>query len=102
MDPNKIEAVTQWPTSKTVPKVRSFLGLAGYYRRFMKEFSRIATPLARLTRIKEVPFQWDEACARSFAKLKKRLTIAHILIILSGLERFIVYTVTSNMGYEQS
>ncbi|TYK23818.1 ty3-gypsy retrotransposon protein [Cucumis melo var. makuwa] len=58
---SKIEAVTSWPRPSTVSKVRSFLGLAGYYQRFMENFSRIATPLTQLSR-KRAPFVWSKAC----------------------------------------
>ncbi|KAL4032803.1 hypothetical protein IC575_005885 [Cucumis melo] len=69
MDPAKIEAVTSWPRPSTVSEVRSFLGLAGYYRRFVENFSCIATPLTQLTR-KGAPFVWSKACEDSFQNLK--------------------------------
>ena len=59
MDPQKIAAVESWEQQRTITEVRSFLGLVGYYRRFVKDFSVIALPLRRLTR-KEVKFEWDE------------------------------------------
>ncbi|KAL4020885.1 hypothetical protein IC575_019672 [Cucumis melo] len=61
VDPAKIEAVTGWTRPSTVSEVRSFLGLAGYYRRFVENFSRIATPLTQLTR-KGAPFVWSKTC----------------------------------------
>ncbi|KAL4032614.1 hypothetical protein IC575_005694 [Cucumis melo] len=64
VDPAKIEAVTGWTRPSTVSEVRSFLGLAGYYRRFVENFSRIATPLTQLTR-KGAPFVWSKACEDS-------------------------------------
>ncbi|KAL0554337.1 hypothetical protein IC582_008256 [Cucumis melo] len=69
VDPTKIEAVTSWPQPSTVSEVRSFLGLAGYYRRFVENFSLIATPLTQLTR-KGAPFAWSKACEDSFQNLK--------------------------------
>ena len=65
VDPAKIEAVTSWPRQSTVSEIRSFLGLAGYYRRFVEDFSRIASPLTQLTR-KGTPFVWSPACESSF------------------------------------
>ena len=59
VDPKKVEAVVSWERLKSVFEIRSFLGLAGYYRRFIENFSRLATPMTRLTR-KEVKFDWDD------------------------------------------
>ena len=61
MDPKKIKAVIEWQRPTTVTKVRSFLDLAGYYRRFMKNFSKIAAPLIRLTQ-KNMKFIWTDRC----------------------------------------
>ena len=59
VDPEKVEAVTRWERVKSVFEIHSFLGLDGYYRRFIEDFSRIAAPMTRLTR-KEVKFEWDD------------------------------------------
>ena len=59
VDPEKVEAMMSWERPKSVFKIRSFLGLAGYYRRFIEDFSRSTTPMTRLTR-KKVKFDWDE------------------------------------------
>ena len=59
VDPEKVEAVMSWERSKLVFEIRSFLGLVGYYRRFIEDFSRLATHMTRLTR-KEVKFDWDD------------------------------------------
>ena len=80
MDPSKIEAVISWERPKTVFEIRSFLGLAGYYRRFVRDFSRLAAPLTRLTR-KGTPFTWTDSCESAFLELKTRLTTAPVLII---------------------
>ena len=80
VDPEKVEAVMSWERPKSVFEIRSFLGLAGYYRRFIEDFSRIAAPMTRLTR-KEVNFDWDDRCEEAFQELKRRLTSAPILIV---------------------
>ena len=59
VDPEKVEAVMSWERPKSVFEIRSFLGLAGYYRRFIEDFSLIVAPMTRLTR-KEVKFDWDD------------------------------------------
>ena len=91
VDPVKIEAVTSWEPTKKVREVRSFLGLAGYYRRFVQGFSSIARPLTQLTH-KNAPFVWTEACQRSFETLRERLTTAPVLALPDGREDFVVYT----------
>ena len=73
VDPHKIEALVNWKPPKNVSEVRSFLGFAGYYRKFVEGFSRIAAPLTKLTR-KDVKYDWVDACQQSFEELKGRLT----------------------------
>ena len=72
VDPAKIATVVNWPKPTNVTKVRSFLGLAGYYRKFVQDFSRIATPLTRLLK-KDQQFKWTDECKASFQELKQRL-----------------------------
>ncbi|KAK1617425.1 hypothetical protein QYE76_022942 [Lolium multiflorum] len=78
VDPAKIEAIENWPQPKTVTQVRSFLGLAGFYRRFVKDFGSIAAPLNELTK-KDVPFVWGDAQQDAFMILKDKLTHAPLL-----------------------
>ena len=80
VDLEKVEAVMSWERPKSVFEIRSFLGLAGYYRRLIEDFSRLAAPMTRLTR-KEVKFEWDDRCEEAFQKLKRRLTSTPILIV---------------------
>ncbi|KAL0537836.1 hypothetical protein IC582_026825 [Cucumis melo] len=91
VDPAKIEAVTGWTRPSTVSEVRSFLGLAGYYRRFVENFSRIATPLTQLTR-KGAPFAWSKACEDSFQNLKQKLVTAPVLFVPDGSGSFVIYS----------
>ncbi|HMC99406.1 MAG TPA: RNase H-like domain-containing protein, partial [Ferruginibacter sp.] len=78
VDEAKIVAITSWPTPTTVTQVRSFLGLAGFYRRFVRDFSTIAAPLHELTK-KGVPFQWGQTQQQAFDALKSTLTQAPLL-----------------------
>ena len=71
MDPAKIEAVRDWPTPKNMTEIRSFLGLVGYYRRFVKDFSKIARPMTNLMK-KDKKFEWTKVCKGTFQTLKKR------------------------------
>ena len=80
VDPKKVKAVMSWERPKSVFEMRSFMGLAGYYRRFIEDFSRLTTPMTRLTQ-KEVKFDWDDRYEEAFQELKRRLTSAPILIV---------------------
>ncbi|XP_073298474.1 uncharacterized protein [Primulina huaijiensis] len=95
VDPMKIEAIKQWPIPTTVSEVRSFHGLAGYYRRFIANFSKIALPL---TNLKAVKFEWTNECQHGFQVLKDKLTLAPILALPCRIEDFIIYTDASKMG----
>ncbi|MCH80451.1 retrotransposon protein, partial [Trifolium medium] len=97
VDQAKVEAVLNWEKPRNVSEVRSFLGLAGYYRRFIMKFSQIALPLTRLTR-KDVPFVWDEECEQSFRTLKRKLTKAPVLTIPDPEKRYIVFCDASSKG----
>ena len=90
VDPEKVEAVMSWERPKSVFEIRIFLGLAGYYRKFIEDFSRLATPMTRLTR-KEVKFEWNDLCEKAFQELKRRLTSAPILIVPERRQRYTVY-----------
>nr|GFD24971.1 putative reverse transcriptase domain-containing protein [Tanacetum cinerariifolium] len=78
MDPSKVEAITKWPRPTTETEVRSFLGLAGYYRHFVEGFSRLALPLTQLMK-KGEKFVWTNEREESFEELKRRLVSAPIL-----------------------
>ena len=90
VDPEKVEAVMSWEGPKSVFEIRIFLGLAGYYRRFIEEFSRLAAPMTRLTQ-KEVKFDWDDRCKEAFQELQRRLTISPILIVSDRGQGYTVY-----------
>ncbi|XP_074299507.1 putative mitochondrial protein AtMg00860 [Silene latifolia] len=91
VDPSKVEAVSNWARPKNVVDIRSFLGLRGYYRRFVKDFSKIGKPLTNLMR-EENRFRWDESCEEAFQTLKERLTTTLILGLPDGSDNFEVYT----------
>ena len=74
IDPSKIRDVLDWKTPETVPEIRSFLGLAGYYRRFVPDFSKIARPMTELLK-KGVKFVWDDKCDQAFPDFEKAFNI---------------------------
>jgi hypothetical protein len=97
VDPQKIEAIREWSAPKNVTEVRSFMGFVGYYRRFIKGFSKISHPITSLQR-KGVKFQWTLDCEKNFQHLKQLLTSAPILRITDLDEDFIVCTDACNEG----
>ncbi|KAK1619178.1 hypothetical protein QYE76_024695 [Lolium multiflorum] len=86
VNPSKVAAVLEWEAPKTVKEIRGFLGMAGYYRRFIEGFSKIAGPMTKLLR-KNTPFVWSEECEKSFQTLKEKLTTAPVLGSWQGLHR---------------
>ncbi|KAJ0567123.1 putative nucleotidyltransferase, Ribonuclease H [Helianthus annuus] len=101
VDSAKIEAVKSWITPKNPTEVRSFLGLAGYYRRFIEGFSKIAVPLTALTH-KDKPFVWGIEQESAFQILKHKLCNAPVLTLPDGNNDFIVYCDASNLGLGRS
>ncbi|GKA73458.1 putative reverse transcriptase domain-containing protein [Tanacetum coccineum] len=97
VDPSKIEAVKNWKAPRTPTKVRSFLGLAGYYRRFIENFSKIAKSLTILTQ-KSKTFEWGEEQELAFQTLKDKLCNAPVLALPDGPEDFVVYCDASGIG----
>ena len=96
-DPAKVEAVCSWPTPASVHDVRSFLGLASYYRRFVANFASIAQPLHKLTE-KKIPFHWTNECQQAFDILKNKLTTAPVLVYPEISKQFILDTDASDRG----
>ncbi|MCF6786108.1 hypothetical protein, partial [Corynebacterium parakroppenstedtii] len=89
MDPKKTDVIRNWPRPLTPLDIRSFLGLADYYQRFVNGFSFIAAPTTKLTQ-KKAMFVWSSECERSFQIMKEMLVSAPILSLLDGIEGFVV------------
>lgn len=96
-DPTKVAAVREWPAPSNVAELRSFLGLASYYRRFINGFATMAAPLHQLTQ-KGRDFQWSKDCATAFSQLRSALTEAPVLAFPDPERIFIVDTDASNTG----
>jgi hypothetical protein len=97
VDPTKVQEVMDWKPPTSVHQIRSFLGLAGYYRRFIPDFSKIAKPMTELLK-KEIKFHWDDKCEEAFHTLRKLLTTAPVLAQPDNTKSFNVYCDASGTG----
>jgi hypothetical protein len=97
VDPSKVEALSKWRQPSNVSEVRSFLGMAGYYRRFIKGFSSIARPMTELLK-RYHKFVWTPKCEGSFQIIKKKLTIAPVLTLPDIHQDFVVFYDASRQG----
>nr|GEV87952.1 putative reverse transcriptase domain-containing protein [Tanacetum cinerariifolium] len=97
MDPAKIESIKDWASPKTPMEIHQFLGFAGYYRRFIKRFSKIAKSMTKLTQ-KGVKFDWGKKQEVDFQLLKQKLCSAPILALPEGIKDFVVYCDASHKG----
>jgi hypothetical protein len=97
VDPNKVQEVMDWKPPKSVHQIRSFLGLAGYYHRFVLDFSKIAKPMTELLK-KGVELVWSEECDKAFHTLRKHLTSAPVLTQPDMSKPFEVFCDASGTG----
>ncbi|GKB43222.1 putative reverse transcriptase domain-containing protein [Tanacetum coccineum] len=98
VDPSKVESVKNWKTPESSTEIRSFLGLAGYYRRFIENFSKIAKPLTLLTQ-KNKTYVWGDEQDEAFRILKEKLCNAPVLALPDGPDDFVVYCDASKQGF---
>jgi hypothetical protein len=97
VDPAKVKGIVAWSIPTTVTEIQSFLGLAGYYQRFIEVFSKIAKPMTSLLE-KEREFKWDEKCQDSFDQLKKRLMLPPVLVMPDPQKGFNIYCDACGQG----
>ena len=91
VDSQKVKTIMEWPRPTNIIEIRCFLGLAGYYRRFIKDFSKIASPMTNLLK-KANEFEWIEKCDKAFQELRHRLTIAPILKLPMEGKEYTIYS----------
>jgi hypothetical protein len=97
VDLGKVKDVLNWIPPATVSEIRSFLELAGYYRRFIKDFSKIVKPMTKLLE-KNKAFEWTKECQASYEELKKRLTSPLVLVLPDLTKKFDIYYDASHQG----
>ncbi|KAJ0641390.1 putative nucleotidyltransferase, Ribonuclease H [Helianthus annuus] len=97
VDPSKVDAVMNWVPPKNPSEIKSFLGLAGYYRRFIQDFSKIASPMTKLTK-KSEKFIWGEEQEKAFQTLKEKLSNSPVFTLPDGTDGLVVYTDASRQG----
>jgi hypothetical protein len=97
VDLGKVKDVLNWMPPATVSEIQSFLGFVGYYRRFIKDFSKIAKPMMKLLE-KNKTFEWTKECQDSFEELKKRLTSSPVLVLPDLTKKFNIYCDASRQG----
>jgi hypothetical protein len=97
VDPGKVKDVQNWMPPTNASEIQCFLGLAGYYRRFIKDFSKIAKPMMKLLE-KNKAFEWTVECQASFEELRKRPTSAQVLVLPDLTKKFDIYCDTSRRG----
>jgi hypothetical protein len=97
VDPSKVQDVLSWNAPMSADDIQSFLGLAGYYQRFIKRFLKISKPMTELLE-KDKKFEWMPSCEASFQELKKQLTTAPILVMPDMEKSFSIYCDASGEG----
>ena len=88
IDPKKIKAIKEWKVRKTIKQLRGFLGLTGYYRKFVKNYGRIVAPLTTL--LKTDAFSWTPEATKAFERLKEAMCQAPVLVMSDFTKTFIV------------
>ncbi len=98
MDDHKVKAILDWEPPKLVPALKSFLGLASYYRKFIKNFAKTAGPLTNLLKKSTVTYDWDEACEEAFGTLKGILVKASVLKLPDFDKEFEIHSDASDFA----
>ncbi len=98
MDDHRVKAILDWEPPKSVPALRSFLGLASYYRKFIKNFAKIAVPLTNLSKKSNVTYDWEEACDEAFDTLKGILVKALVLKLPDSDKDFEIHSDASDFA----